>query len=274
MNKKIYLSILTIVTIAAIILGVCIHILSPIGRWFGKDHTSDDLSAAATTSETLDAFDSISIDTNVSDITITTGDDYSIRYQASEQLIPQYAVSEGTLTISQPDVDTDIIHLGISKTKCDITITLPEDAALSLIQADVNVGELTVQNLNFDTFDCSQNVSETTVSNCTINSLTVDSSTGTITVKDTTFTNGDLSTSTGEIEVEDATFTTLKAKASTGDVDIASRQSLDDYTIELSTSVGDVEMNDHSYKDGYHAMGSGSGKLEASTSTGDVTVTY
>ena len=150
MNKKIYLSILTIVTIAAIILGVCIHILSPIGRWFGKDHTSDDLSAAATTSETLDAFDTIYIDTNVSDITITTGDDYSIRYQASEQLIPQYAVSDGTLTITQPDVDTDIIHLGISKTKCDITITLPADASLTLIQEEDKGRVVGVRKLNSD----------------------------------------------------------------------------------------------------------------------------
>ena len=83
-KKNLYLILLTIITIASAIIGILIHVIIPAGSWFAdfdEHYDSDDFIAGSTTSEELDAFQSIDFDINVADITITSGDTYSISYK-------------------------------------------------------------------------------------------------------------------------------------------------------------------------------------------------
>lgn len=127
MKKGIYLTIITIITVICIIGGSLYHLVNFLS--FLPFHTTTSGSStkevASSASEPLDAFQNIVADTDVADITVCTGDDYSIDYQATTKLAPKYEVKNGTLTIQQTVKHTDNWGIGTPKRRCKITITIP-----------------------------------------------------------------------------------------------------------------------------------------------------
>ena len=127
-KKNLYLILLTIITLASAIIGILIHVIIPAGSWFAdfdEHYDSDDFITGSTTSEELDAFQSIDFDINVADITITSGDTYTISYQTSKKkLIPSYEIKDGTLYVKQASAKT--LHGLTNNTSCTLMITVPK----------------------------------------------------------------------------------------------------------------------------------------------------
>ena len=114
MKKNIYLTILTIVTVLCIIGGTCYHVIGwgvSLAEHFvpffksQQEETSTKQSSADNTK--LDAFSNISVDVKVMDLTLTKGSDFSISYSASEKLVPEYDVDDGTLVLTQKGLKSD-----------------------------------------------------------------------------------------------------------------------------------------------------------------------
>ncbi|MDD6491594.1 MAG: DUF4097 family beta strand repeat-containing protein, partial [Firmicutes bacterium] len=158
MKKNIYLTILTIVTVLCIIGGTCYHVIGwgvslakGITRNFSQN-TTENVGKLTKDTVNLDAFSNISADVKVMDLTLTKGSDFSISYSASEKLVPEYGVDDGTLVLSQKRLKSNSL-MGLDSKKCSVTITVPEYLQTVDINAnvdDINVNQITAENLFLD----------------------------------------------------------------------------------------------------------------------------
>lgn len=259
MKKTIYLTILTIATVICIIVGSCYHIIGwgsgflhslPFISWGDDSYDSADHGSSEKTEE-LGEFQKLDIQTSVMDVTVTTGTNYSISYNCSNNLVPVYEVKDGVLTVTQKGK-----HIwSWNNNHCDMKITVPADTKLDQCKISSSVGDIDISGLHADTFSTSASV-------------------GDIHITDSELTNSDLSTSTGDIDMKGITFSTMIITSSVGDVDLNADNSLSDYEMNLTTSVGNVEINNRKQGKNYSNNGSSNNELTVHASTGDVTVNY
>lgn len=73
--------------------------------------------------ETLDAFDKISFDVDLSEIKIITGNGYHISYKCTENLTPEYEIKEGTLYVTQTSQNPHFPKRN-GNDNCEIIITI------------------------------------------------------------------------------------------------------------------------------------------------------
>ena len=256
MKKGIYLTIITIITVICIIGGSLYHLVNFLS--FLPFHTTSSSSStkevASSASEPLDAFQNIVADTDVADITVCTGDDYSIDYQATTKLAPKYEVKNGTLTIQQTVKHTDKWGIGTPKRRCKITITIPAETSLDSIDIDGDVGDITVTGITSSKLVTDNAVGDTEIKQCTIPSIETDSA-------------------VGDTDIIDCNFNKLDVDGDVGDITVQSKQDLSDYKMECDTSIGKVSVNHHSHKDNYSQRGK-AGTIILDNSTGDISVSY
>lgn len=260
MKKNIYLTVITIITIICIIAGTCYHVIGWGVHFFSEqpfishilgDNDTESESLNQTT-ETLDSFDNMKLDISVSDLTITTGDSYSISYDTNRAvLIPKYEVSHGTLTVTQKSKHNNFW----GSTHCAITITVPESAVLSNLTADGSVGDVLFQNIQAQKSTLDFSVGDLDLENCALGDCSID-------------------TSTGDIDVKDCTFGNMEIDTSVGDVNVSVSQDLASYDMTLDTGVGEVTVNGGSHKDHYESRGDSSNTFTVDNSTGDISVNY
>lgn len=256
-KKNLYLILLSIITLVSAIIGILIHVIIPAGSWFANfdEHfDSDDFIAGSTTYEELDAFQSIDFDINVADITITNGDTYSISYQTRKKaLIPSYEIKDGTLYVKQASEKT--LHGLTNNASCTLMITVPKNTVLSQITGKSAVGDFTMENTSAIQMDVSVNVGDTELTDVVLQQVTIGSD-------------------VGDISLEDVTFDIANLTSNVGDVDVTSDLSLDDFQMDLSCGIGEIEVNDNSYHEKYQSNVASEKSLTVSTGTGDIDISY
>ena len=257
-KKNLYLILLTIITIASAIIGILIHVILPAGSWFAdfdEHYDSDDFIAGSTTSEELDAFQSIDFDVNVADITITSGDTYSISYQTrKEALIPSYEIKDGTLYVKQASEKT--LHGLTNNASCTLMIYVRNKIRFSpQITGESAVGDFTMENTSSIQMDISVNVGDTELTDVVLQQVTIGSD-------------------VGDISLEDVTFNIANLTSNVGDVDVTAALSLDDFQMDLSCGFGEIEVNDNSYNEKYQSKAASEKSLTVSTGTGDIDISY
>lgn len=260
MKKNIYLTVITIITIICIIAGTCYHVIGWGVHFFSEQpfisHIFEDNDTEAEssnqTTETLDSFDNLKLDISVADLTVTSGDSYSISYDTNRaSLIPKYNVNNGTLTVTQKSKHNSFW----GSTHCSITITVPESTVLNNLTADGSVGDVLFSEIQTQ-------------------KSTLDFSVGDIDLENSALGNCTLDTSTGDIDVKDCTFENMEIDTSVGDVDVSVSQDLTSYDMTLDTGVGEVTVNGSSHKDHYESSGDSSNTFIVDNSTGDISVNY
>ncbi|MDD6481838.1 MAG: DUF4097 family beta strand repeat-containing protein [Lachnospiraceae bacterium] len=250
MKKNLYLTILTIVTVICIIAGSCYHIVG-----WGVSFLSHLPFVSSSEKESagqvidknridLDAFDTIDVDTDVAELNLVSGDTYSISISANKKLVPEYKVSDGTLTIKH----TAHVRNLIGSKKCKITVTVPE--ALDKIDISSDVGDVTLTDIEANEVTLTADVGDLNIDSCDFESVTIDAN-------------------VGDADLQDIVFTNMEITSDVGDVDISAGD-LNGYEIDLKTDVGDVDVNDRDYHKNYYSEGTGTGRLSVSNNTGDI----
>ena len=107
MNKtaKIYITIITIITIAAIIIGMCINVFD--GGFSGEQH-SDTVSIT-------DNISNIDINVDAANVTVEYGDTPSVVYDIYGKKAPDISVNNGTLSVNANT--NELVIFGIQKPK-------------------------------------------------------------------------------------------------------------------------------------------------------------
>ncbi|MGN0414791.1 MAG: DUF4097 family beta strand repeat-containing protein [Agathobacter sp.] len=258
MKKNIYLTVLTIVTVICVIAGSCYHIIGwgvsladhfvPFFKLKQTEISTKQLTADNTK---LNAFSDISVDVKVMDLTLTQGSDFTISYSASEKLVPEYDVDDGTLILTQKGLKSDHL-MGMDSKKCSVTITVPED--LQTIDINANVGDIDLNQITAESLSLDANVGDIDVSDCSFEKVVSDAN-------------------VGDIDFENSGFQNMEISNDVGDVSVSGID-LSDYQLELSTDVGEVSVNDKNYRKSYEQSGNSGCKLTIDNSTGNIEVDY
>lgn len=233
MKKNIYLIIITIITVVCIIAGSLYHIGGfALGLFDNLIPRSDKSPGNVCTEElSVDEFSNLVFDTTISNINVKTGDSYMVSYKCNERLVPKIKSSGDTLTISQ--------NKGSNyrrNTTSEITVTIPEGAALNKLSFDTGVGDLYVT-------DCS-------------------------------FAICDVDGGTGNLSFENCAFDEMDIDGGTGNITVTSSQSLDGYMMDLDSGTGDITINGNDYDDEYEVNEHAKKHLVIDSGLGDIVVKY
>lgn len=257
MKKNIYLTILTIVTVLCIIGGTCYHVIGwgvslakGITRNFSQN-TTENVGKLTKDTVNLDAFSNITADVKVMDLTMTKGSDFSISYSASENLVPEYDVDDGTLVLTQKGLKSSSL-MGMDSKKCSVTITVPED--LQTVDINANVGDINVNQITAENLFLNANVGDIDVNACSFEKVVSDAN-------------------VGDVDFENISFQNMEISNDVGDVSVSAK-ALSDYQMELTTDVGEVSVNDNNYRKSYNQSGDSNCKLVIDNNTGDIEVEY
>ena len=184
MKKRIYLSIIYFITLICIIIGVLGNVfnISPFTRM-----TMASSGKYIENSSIYDNVSDISIDLNLGSVVIKIGSKLEVIYTGAENFKPAVSVSGTSLNIEQHVK----VHLmtNIKNSDCTLTITVPDNVSLNSNQADLNMGDMDVNNIHASSADFSVDMGSLKISGMDIDkycaNLSVDL--GDIKVNDSTY---------------------------------------------------------------------------------------
>lgn len=244
MKKGIYLTILSAVTVACIIIGIVSRAGNMNIKFFHILCSHENIS------EELEEFDSINIQADGLEVYVVSGDSYSIECEEDSNSEIYWDVESGVLNITQTYYG-GLFNLDAAK----LTVPVPSEAALDSFSAEVGAGDISISDL-------------------TVETLNIDSDAGDITIETGAMEYGTITTDAGDISVISCAFTELTAGASVGDTEIESSQTLSNYTFDIKTDLGDVEINGEDCLGSYQKGGSGEYQISVYSSVGDIDITY
>ena len=249
MKKNIYLIIITIITVVCIIAGSLYHIGGfALGLFDNLIPHSDKSPGNVCTEElSVDKFSNLVFDTTISNINVKTGDSYMVSYKC---LVPKIKSSGDTLTISQSKGSNYRRN-----TTSEITVTIPEGAALNKLSLDTGVGEISLDALTAADAEFDTGVGDLYVTGCSFATCDVDGG-------------------TGDLSFENCAFDEMDIDGGTGNITVTSSQSLDGYMMDLDSGTGDITINGNDYDDEYEVNEHAKKHLVIDSGLGDIVVRY
>ena len=266
MNKKIFLIIITCVTVLCILVGSFMHLgyqrnaFRSVGRNVSRairnsfrgvkngdysdsdleydfddfddiDDSDEDWVGKESKSAELEKFETIDINGSVMAVKIERGNSYSIDvYYAKKELRPAYKVTGQVLKINQPDYKSGRSTNG----KCSVVIKVPFGAKIDNIKINVDVGAIELKNI--DTEDA------------------------------------EINTDVGAISIDNVVFENLKANSDVGAVSISLVDDINNYGIDAKTQLGGIEVSGRSAKRKYTQKGTTSKNIKIKTEVGGIDI--
>ncbi|MDE6622721.1 MAG: DUF4097 domain-containing protein [Lachnospiraceae bacterium] len=264
MKRSVWITIITIITVCCVTGGTFFHVFRHGMGLFGHGGTT-------TADSDLEAFDTLNVDANLMDVTITAGEQFYLSCEYSEGLEPVYEVKNGTLTIKQRSYWNQ--KWGVNNSQCSLTLTIPEQTAMNKIDVHTALGNIQLEGISASECELLSNLGNCTLKKCSFDESHLTTNLGEISVRDTSLGKAEMNNDMGEIELKTCTFGDLSITASMGGVKVDAAQDLDGYDIELEADLGSVHVNNRSEGTKYHQSGK-DGELEIDTSMGSIELTY
>ena len=261
MNKRIFLIIITCITIVCIIIGAAIHLrftvpsFTSVGRTvsravrksldsarnlddddydFDEDidiGINDSVPGTHTFTNPLQEFDSIAIDANIMGVSVERGNRFEISGSYSkEALKPSFSVSGGTLKITQPKYRTKLV----SNNNCKIVITIPYGKPLESVDINVDVGAVALKGIDLE--------------------------------------DAQIITDVGAVAIENVEFRELDVKSDVGAVSVELTHSVSEYNIDARSDIGAIQINNSNVKRKYNSTGSTNKRITVKTDVGGIEI--
>ena len=140
----------------------------------------------------------------------------------------------------------------IKNSDCTLTITIPDNVSLNSIQADLNMGDMDVNNIHASSGDFSVDMGSLKIADSSIKNLNADNN-------------------MGDIKLTNCGSDVLNLSVDMGSLKI-SGMDIDKYSANLSVDLGDIKVNDSTYSHSY-TNNAGSGKsINADVNMGDIKI--
>lgn len=269
MKKTVYLAIIGVVTAICVIVGLIVHGYD-MYSFQRKTIVEENLNVSEENAKDLDSFQRMDVDVKVMDLTIRSGNAYSVSVKSVEKLKPDISVSNGTLAIRQNNVPKSYHK---DSRNCKVILTIPSGEVLESAELSNSVGDIQWNELSCDNLKGEFNVGDIEIRRAKIPNLDVSVDVGEISIENSELDTVVCKSNVGDVDIERSAFGTMDISSQTGDVEVYSSLDLSGYQMELSTNVGEVEVNDRYYKKSYNQNGA-NGKLTIETNVGDVDVDY
>ena len=261
MNKKIFLIILTVITIFCIIFGTFHHlgistkgyssVASSIRNSFrhgklnfhfyddddddfeydSEDFDFDSNDPKSFESEVIDEFSELDVNLKVGGITIERGNKWEIKTKYSRSFLkPTYTLKDGKLTIKQAENN----RKSVGNNNCLVIITVPFGTELEKLTIDVNVGAVELGG-----FDIKK---------------------------------GSIDTNVGAIEITNMGFKDLDLDSDVGAVSIELVEPLENYNITINSDLGGIVVDEKNEKRHFSQKSSSDKHLRIDTNVGGIEV--
>ena len=261
-----------------------------------------------------EAFKKIIVDSQTIDINIQKGDSYSVTYFVPEDSIPEINNKNGVLDINTTEDDgftffdfsflksdknpyitittpyADTTDFKVKSSTGDITVTdldfegllksstgdiKIDNGSLGYVDITTSTGNIIVNGITSVSINVDTSTGETKLTNSTVSEkFYVESSTG-----DIDFINGfvsrfEVSGSTSDVTVNNSKIDSVNIAVSTGEVTLGLIGDESDYSFDLHSSTGDIELNNAEFEKNYKKDTSGSNSIYVKTSTGDIDIDF
>lgn len=255
MKRKLYYTLLILVTASCMLYGSFRHILQTRGQAEKEEFSNVAMEdGSGEFNQQLAEFDSIRADVSVCSITIMRGEKYSISGYYIKDMKSDFSIKKRVLIIRQNLTSADHV-LGVHRDDNGIVITIPEEASLKRIDLESEVATL-----KFSGIDAKR---------CRVRNQT-----GDLLVDGMKTEYGMFVVDAGNIDMKDMDFERLHIRSGVSEVNVASLNNLDDCRVGLSTGAGNVEYNGKEYRSSYEEEGSSGRLLEITNGTGNVLVSH
>lgn len=217
-----------------------------------------------------DDFDSMEVDSYYGDVFIQEGTSYRVSYAASEHFEPTVTVTDGTLSIKQPEqnhfnFDFTIFsfqdfNLGFgnhgfrAKGNEYLLITVPSGTELKNLSASTGSGDLTIHDIHADTITANDAFGAITLDNLSSSKLFVDADTGSVSLKSAIVDELTIENSFGKTTLEDVQGNKLHADSDSGDI---SGNNVSFEHAEFQCSFGNVSLQSSTFDELLASLNSG-----------------
>lgn len=261
MGKRIYLASIWIITLICIVIGCRRFDFSfSWGLWEEENYdyvedfdTSMERKAEdhgeKGTHQYEQSFTNLILDCDTADITVKAGSEFSCKYKVSsgtEYSFDWKPDNEGTAYITQKS----------SKAKnnkgCSFIVTIPSDVTLSSLSIKNEVGDTEINGITMDTVSVITDVGDFDMENVNAGNVTVEADTGDVELEHVMFANLTVTSDVGDCSVEDV--------------------DLNNYNLDLSTDVGEIEVNDATHRSSYVLDNGQSQNINITCNVGDVEI--
>ena len=273
MKMKLYAIILSLVTVICVSYGIYKNCFG--GHWdYGNEFAEDGSGAgndgngkilsgsALSDSGKPGSFEDIKVSASVLDVTVKQGTDFTYEYTCNSKKLHNWRNWRNWAINSH----------------AEITVTVPQGTKIGRIDMDGSVGDIRLENIEADDIKINGSVGDCKLDG--VRSASTDSETSTGSFKADNCELGEFrsSSSTGECEVKDSSLESADINTSTGGVDLNLKGSENDYYYDLSTSVGDIDVDGadiDSDDEDYNTSKTGDQKLiKADTSVGGISISF
>lgn len=251
MNKKIFLIILSCITIACIIAGACINLrfaapaFSSVRKSLSKvvknrfnsseaydfDEDIEYEPETRTFTSSLQSFESLEIDANIMGVSIERGNRFEISGNYSKEVLkPNFSISGGTLKVSQQKYRAKLV----SNANCKIKITVPYGTTLESADINIDVGAVALKGIDLEDIQ--------------------------------------VNTDVGAIAVENVEFRELIAHSDVGAVSVELTQPVSEYNIDAKSDVGAIQVNGSNAKRKYNQSGTTNKRVSVKTDVGGIEI--
>lgn len=139
----------------------------------------------------------------------------------------------------------------------------------------VSTGDIYIDNCSIDSLETKASTGEVKLTNSIITGkYTSKTSTGDVTISGSELDGFTLSGSTSDVTVSSSTIENIKLETSTGDIKLGLNGTEDEYSIEIYTSTGDIDIDGEEFEKKYKKTASGTNSININTSTGDVDIDF
>lgn len=232
---KIYITIISIITVIAVLLGCYIHIFNRGNFSLHPVSVSSGYSVSDAVELSGD-IDTIKIDMNYSGVTIAYGNEVRVEYDLPEKLVPEIELKNGTLSIIQKNS----VRLGSTGwNDYSLTVYIPEGITLEKLDLNLDAGNLEIADIPCTEATVNCDAGNIELDNMEFTTLRVDVNAGNIEVTDCSADTVDINADAGNIRLNRCTIDVFNADADAGNIDA------DNCTInsgEVNTDLGNISL--------------------------------
>ena len=232
---RVIITILSLVTIAAILVGLYIHVLGKkfkfMGNIGGMGTTSDEVSFE-------DIPDEIFFDVDAAKIHVEEGDELSLNYSLPEAAKPDIEMKNGKLTVKSK-ISGPLTPFGMGK-DFDIELTVPKGSSFKTLSIDQKAGDISVESLNMGKILIRADAGDIKLDEIKVNEVEIEVDAGNISISDLETGKAVVEADAGNLEISDSKISDIKAKIDAGNIEAH------DSTIgsgSCKTDFGNVELN-------------------------------
>ena len=230
---KIYITILSLITVIAIMAGCFIHI-------FNKGHFSWNPVRSKSVSDTIKLsgdVDTIIVDLDYAGVTVAYGDDIHVEYTLPENMIPDIELKNGTLSILQKN---SVRFGGSGWDEYSVMIVIPEDTGLDKLELNLDAGNFEIADIPCNELKIKCDAGNIELDKIEATNMKVDVDAGNIELTGCCADLLNVKADAGNIQLDDCTIDVFNADADAGNIDA------DNCTInsgDVKTDLGNISLN-------------------------------